>query len=101
MVMCKEEMNKRLISLKRQSVNLNKYHIFSTFVYFMKEKVLKSVYEHTMFVKTRKEGKISIVSLYVNGLIFTNNDKLMIIDFRNSTNHKFDMTYLGKMIAMI
>lgn len=99
--MCKEEMNKRLISLKKHSVNLNKYHILSTFVYFLKEGFKKCVYEHTMFIKTRKEGKISVISLYVDDLIFTDNDELMITNFRNSMNHKFDMTDLGKMIAMI
>ena len=33
--------------------------------YFMKEGFEKCEYEHTLFIKTRKEGKLLIVSLYV------------------------------------
>jgi len=50
-----------------------------------------------LFFKTRKEGKILIVSLYVDDLIFTGNDELMFTEFKNSMKHEFDMTDLGKM----
>ena len=65
--------------------------------YFMKEGFEKCDYEHTLFIKTRKEGKVLIVSLYVDDLIFTGNDVLMFTKFKNSMKDEFDMTDLGKM----
>jgi len=65
--------------------------------YFQKAGFEKCDYEHTLFFKTRKEGKILIVSLYVDDLIFTGNDELMFTEFKNSMKHEFDMTDLGKM----
>jgi len=53
--------------------------------------------EHTLFVKTSKEGKILIVSLYVDDLIFTGNDEAMFNEFKSSMVREFDMTDLGKM----
>ena len=53
--------------------------------------------EHTLFTKTGREGKILIVSLYVDDLIFTGNDELMFLEFKNSMVREFDMTDLGKM----
>lgn len=50
-----------------------------------------------MFIKTNKRGKILIVSLYVDDLIFTGNDELMFAEFKNSMLRKFDMTDLGRM----
>ena len=65
--------------------------------YFMKEGFEKCDYEHTLFIKTSKEGKVLIISLYVDDLIFTGNDELMFTEFKNSMKHEFDMTDLGKM----
>jgi len=65
--------------------------------YFMKEGFEKCDYEHTLFTKTRKEGNILIISLYIDDLIYTGNDELMISEFKNSMKHEFDMTDLGKM----
>ena len=53
--------------------------------------------EHTLFTKTGREGKILIVSLYVDDLIFTGNDELMFLEFKKSMVREFDMTDLGKM----
>lgn len=53
--------------------------------------------EHTLFTKTNRECKILIVSLYVDDLIFTGNDELMFIEFKNSIVREFDMIDLGKM----
>nr|DAD39485.1 TPA_asm: hypothetical protein HUJ06_013808 [Nelumbo nucifera] len=53
--------------------------------------------EHTLFVKTSKGGKILIVSLYVDDLIFTGNDESMFYEFKSSMMREFDMTDLGKM----
>ena len=61
----------------------------------MKEGFEKCDYEHTLFIKTRKEGKVLIVSLYVDDLIFTGNDVLMFTEFKNSMKDEFDMTDLG------
>ena len=63
----------------------------------MKKGFEKCDYEHTLFIKTRKEGKVLIVSLYVDDLFFTRNDELMFIEFKNSMNDEFDMIDLGKM----
>ena len=52
--------------------------------YFMKEGFEKCDYEHTLFIKTRKEVKVLIVSIYVNDLIFTGNDALKFTEFKNS-----------------
>ncbi|KAJ8765763.1 hypothetical protein K2173_014885 [Erythroxylum novogranatense] len=43
------------------------------------------------------EGKVLIVSLYVDDLIFTGNDELLFAEFKRSMQLEFDMTDLGKM----
>ena len=65
--------------------------------YFMKEGFKKCHYEHTLFIKTGKGGKILIVCLYVDDLIFTGNDEIMFAEFKKSMMLEFDMTELGKM----
>lgn len=50
-----------------------------------------------MFIKQNKEGKIIIVSIYVDDLLFTRNYENMMLDFKNSMKKEFDMTDLGKM----
>jgi hypothetical protein len=49
--------------------------------YFMKEGFEKCDYEHTLFTKTRKEGTLLIINLYVDDLIYIGNDELMISEF--------------------
>jgi hypothetical protein len=49
-----------------------------------------------LFVKTEAEGKILIVSLYVDDLIFTGNDACLIEEFKCSMKSEFEMTDLGK-----
>ena len=63
----------------------------------MKEGFEKCDYEPTLFIKAREDGKILIVSLYVNDLIFTGNDNVLASEFKKSRKHEFDMTDLGKM----
>ncbi|XP_070003229.1 uncharacterized mitochondrial protein AtMg00810-like [Nicotiana sylvestris] len=63
----------------------------------MKEGFEKCNYGHTLFIKTSKDSKILIVSLYVDYLIFTGNDELMFAEFKGSMKHEFDMTDLGRM----
>ena len=52
--------------------------------------------EHTLFTKL-KGGKILIVSLYVDDLIFTGNYRSMCDEFKNSMMLEFDMSDLGRM----
>lgn len=65
--------------------------------YFIKEGFEKCYCEHTLFVKSGDEGKVLIVSLYVDDLIFTGNDGDMFRRFKESMKKEFDMTDLGKM----
>lgn len=65
--------------------------------YFAESGFEKCSYEHTLFVKVEGKGKILIVSLYVDDLIFTGNDCVMIENFKKSMMHKFEMTDLGEM----
>lgn len=53
--------------------------------------------EQTLFTRRNQEGKIIIVSIYVDDLIFTGNDEAMLSEFKNSMLREFDMTDLGKM----
>ena len=64
--------------------------------HFLTEGFEKCHNKHTLFTKTSKEGKILIVSLYVDDLIFTGNDEAMFNEFKSSMVHEFDMTDLGK-----
>jgi transposase InsO family protein len=65
--------------------------------YFMEEGFTKCPYEHTLFIKTAGGGKILIVCLYVDDLIFTGNDHMLFAQFKNSMMTTFDMTDLGRM----
>jgi hypothetical protein len=65
--------------------------------YFVHEGFTKCPYEHTLFVKQGSEGKMLIVSLYVDDLIYTGNNEEMFCEFRRSMKNKFAMTDLGKM----
>lgn len=65
--------------------------------YFLKNGFKKCSYEHTLFVKHENGGKILIVSLYVDDLIFTGNDMCMIESFKSSFMLEFEMTDLEKM----
>jgi len=57
----------------------------------------KCPFEHTLFVKIRDGGKMLIVCLYVDDLIFTRNDSVMFDDFKKSMMDEFEMSDLGKM----
>ncbi|MCH86005.1 copia-type polyprotein, partial [Trifolium medium] len=65
--------------------------------YFVQEKFEKCHHEHTLFVKQSGQGKILIVSLYVDDLIYTGNDEEMFERFKSSMKNKFAMNDLGKM----
>ncbi|CAL8134096.1 unnamed protein product [Prunus armeniaca] len=65
--------------------------------YFAKEGFEKCYCEHTLFTKSKEGGKLLIVSLYVDDLIFTGNDMSMCKEFKKSMMSEFDMSDLGKM----
>lgn len=50
-----------------------------------------------MFNKRSKERRIIIVSVYVDDLIFTGDDEVMLSEFKSSMVREFDMSDLGKM----
>ena len=65
--------------------------------YFMKEGFNKCPHEHTLFVKRMNGGKMLIVCLYVDDLIFNGNDESMFKEFKHSIMNEFDMADLGRM----
>ena len=65
--------------------------------YFTDEAFGKCPNEQTLFTKCNKEGKILIVSVYVDDLIYTGDDAEMMNDFKCSMMQVFEMTDLGKM----
>ena len=65
--------------------------------YFVNEGFKKCPYEHTLFIKVSDGGKILIICLYVDDLIFTGNDELMYAKFKQFMMDEFDITDLGKM----
>lgn len=64
--------------------------------YIVKEGFVSSSSEQTLFIK-QKGGKIIIVSIYVDDLLFTSNDEELLNEFKRSMKDEFDMTDLGKM----
>ena len=65
--------------------------------YFISEGFQKCPNEYTLFTKRSSAGKILIVSIYVDDLIYTSDDEDMMYDFKNSMMKVFDMTDLGRM----
>lgn len=65
--------------------------------YFVKERFERCNCEHTLFIKTGDGGKILIVSLYVDDLIFTGNNESMFVKFKNSMKLEFGMIDLEKL----
>ena len=65
--------------------------------YFVKKCFEKSVGDHTLFTKKNGDGRILIVSLYVEDLIFTGNDEQLFQEFKSLMKEEFDMSDLGCM----
>jgi len=65
--------------------------------YFVKVGFQKCLYEHSLFIKIGDGGKLLIVCLYVDDLIFTGNDGAMFNEFKKSMMEEFEMIDLGKM----
>ncbi|XP_019069456.2 uncharacterized mitochondrial protein AtMg00810-like [Solanum lycopersicum] len=57
----------------------------------------KCPYEHTLFVKTGENGKMLILCLYVDDLIFTENSSVMFDEFKKCVIIELKMIDLGKM----
>jgi len=60
-------------------------------------KFLKCPHEHTLFIKKEEGGKILIVCVYVDDLIYTGNHELLFQEFKAMMMNEFAMTDLGKM----
>lgn len=65
--------------------------------YFLKVGFSKCPYEHTLFVKIGDKGKMLIVCLYVDDLIFTGSCDGMFEEFKKSMMDEFEMSDLGMM----
>lgn len=65
--------------------------------YFLKTGFVKCPYEHTLFIKNHEGGKIVIVCLYIDELIYIGNDIAMFNRLKTSMMTEFEMTDLGKM----
>ncbi|KAL0540913.1 hypothetical protein IC582_020938 [Cucumis melo] len=63
--------------------------------FFLKTGFRRCPYEHALYVKEDKYGKFLIVSLYVDDLLFTKNDKFLCDDFKNSMKKEFEMSDMG------
>ena len=62
--------------------------------YLMRNGFSKSDGEPTLYIKA-SNGKVLIVVLYVDDLIFTGNDKALIVEFKEAMKSEFEMTNLG------
>ena len=65
--------------------------------HFSSEGFQKCDSEQTLFTKRNKEEKIIIVSVYIDDLIFTSDDEVMMSEFKSSMLREFDMSNLGRM----
>ena len=68
---------------------------------FIGEVVRRCDREQTLFTKRNREGKIIIVSVYVDDLIFTGYDEVMMSGFESSMLSEFDLSDLGKMRSFL
>ncbi|KAI0496759.1 hypothetical protein KFK09_023083 [Dendrobium nobile] len=57
---------------------------------------IKFPYEHALYIKNNN-GNILIVCLYVDDLIFTENNPMMFQEFKQAMTKEFEMTYIGLM----
>lgn len=87
------KLKKALYGLK-QAPRARYSHIVA---YFTREGFKKCPYEHTLFTKVEDGGKMLIVCLYVDDLLYTRNDSGMFDKFKKSMMTEFDMSDLGLM----
>ena len=65
--------------------------------HFISEGFQRCHSEQTFFIKTINKGTILIVSIYVDDLIYTSDDDVMMSKFKESMLREFDMSDLGGM----
>ena len=65
--------------------------------YFTKEGFEKCNNEHTPFAKVSETRNLLVVSVYVDNLIYDEDDENTIFEFKKSMMNEFDMSDLGKM----
>lgn len=65
--------------------------------HFLSEGFQRCHSEQTLFIKTSSGGKILIVSVYVDDLIYTDDDEGMMGEFKESMLREFNMSDLGGM----
>ena len=65
--------------------------------YFQENGFEKCPYEHTIYVKKEDDESTLFACLYVDDLIFANNNPAMFEDFKKSMVHEFKMTDIGLM----
>lgn len=65
--------------------------------YFQENSFLKCSSEPTLYIKSTSNGSMLIVCLYVDDLIFTDNDPSMSAEFREAMCSNFEMTDMGLM----
>lgn len=65
--------------------------------YFRSEGFQNCSNEQTLFTKVGNGGKTLLVSVYVDDLIYTSNDDMLLEEFKVSMMKEFEMTDLGKM----
>ena len=65
--------------------------------YFLKTGLQKCPYEHALYMKQSKKGDVLFVSLYVDDLIFSENNPSMVEEFKESMVREFEMTDMGLM----
>ena len=63
--------------------------------YFVENGFQRCPFEHTLYIKFVEPGDILIVCLYVNDLIFIENNLKMVAQFREAMMKHFEMTDLG------
>lgn len=72
------------------------YGLNASEAYLLEEGFQLSQSEPTLFFKNNDGGKILIISVYVDDLLYTGNDELMLKNFKSSMQKEFDMSDLGK-----
>ena len=65
--------------------------------HFLGEGFRRCESEQTLFTKQSEAGKVIIVSIYVDDVIFTGDDEGMLSEFKDSMLKEFDMSDLGSM----
>ena len=65
--------------------------------YFVENGFQRCPFEHTLYIKFVEPSDILIVCLYVDDLIFTENNLKMVAEFREAIIKHFEMTDLGLM----